>query len=237
MSIKLGNVPTIVVSSPEAVKLFLETHNVVFASRPKLQFADYISYCNKGLVFAPYGSYWRTMRKWCTLRKEVESLVDRIKRAATSGQVVDLSAKAIELMENIMYRMIIGRSKDVKFDLKPLIQESLKLSRHFNIADYVTFLVPFDLQSLLPLRVLVVHCFMTDSCLKEEKQELFLLVYLVAAKMSFSPPPSPIFVGENYNIWAVKMKKYLQAHDLWNIIQNDTKPPPLRANPTIAQIG
>ncbi|KAB2011942.1 hypothetical protein ES319_D09G054200v1 [Gossypium barbadense] len=95
MSIRLGNVPTIVVSSPEAAKLFLETHDVVFASRPKLQFADYVSYGNKGLVFAPYGSYWRTVRKWCTLqllssskvelferirRREVESLADQINR-------------------------------------------------------------------------------------------------------------------------------------------------------------
>ncbi|TYI05726.1 hypothetical protein ES332_A10G109600v1 [Gossypium tomentosum] len=44
--------------------------------------------------------------------------------------------------------------------------------------------------------------------------------------MSFSPPPSPV----------VKMKTYLQAHDLWNIVENDAEPPPLRANPTIAQI-
>ncbi|XP_040940170.1 uncharacterized protein [Gossypium hirsutum] len=54
--------------------------------------------------------------------------------------------------------------------------------------------------------------------------------------MSFSPPPPPIFAGENYNIWAMKMKKYLQAHDLWNVVLNDTEPPPLRANLTIAQI-
>ncbi|XP_017628753.1 uncharacterized protein LOC108471684 [Gossypium arboreum] len=54
--------------------------------------------------------------------------------------------------------------------------------------------------------------------------------------MSFSPPPPPIFAGENYNIWAVKMRTYLQAHDLWNVVQNDIEPPPLRANPTIAQI-
>ncbi|XP_052489787.1 uncharacterized protein LOC128042480 [Gossypium raimondii] len=54
--------------------------------------------------------------------------------------------------------------------------------------------------------------------------------------MSFSPPPPPVFAGESYNIWAVKMKTYLQAHDLWNVVQNDIEPPPLRANPTIAQI-
>ncbi|MBA0751602.1 hypothetical protein Gogos_000516, partial [Gossypium gossypioides] len=161
MSIRLGNVPTIVVSSPKAAELFLKIHDVVFASRPKLQFADYVSYGNKGLAFAPYGSFWRTVRKWCTLqllssskvelfepirRREVESLVDLIKRAAASGQVVDLSAKVVELMENIMYRMIIGRSKDDKFDLKLLIQQALRLSGHFNIADYVPFLAPLDLQ-------------------------------------------------------------------------------------------
>ncbi|XP_016737975.1 uncharacterized protein [Gossypium hirsutum] len=53
--------------------------------------------------------------------------------------------------------------------------------------------------------------------------------------MSFSPPP-PVFVGENYNIWVVKMKTYLQAHDLWNVVLADIEQPPLRANLTIAQI-
>ncbi|XP_040971402.1 uncharacterized protein [Gossypium hirsutum] len=52
--------------------------------------------------------------------------------------------------------------------------------------------------------------------------------------MSFTPPP--VFTGENYHIWVVKMKTYLQAHDLWNVIENDAEPPPLRANPTIAQM-
>ncbi|XP_052479084.1 uncharacterized protein LOC128034574 [Gossypium raimondii] len=54
--------------------------------------------------------------------------------------------------------------------------------------------------------------------------------------MSFTPPPPPVFAGENYHIWVVKMKTYLQAHDLWNVVENDTEPTPLRANPTIAQI-
>ncbi|XP_017628768.1 uncharacterized protein LOC108471702 [Gossypium arboreum] len=54
--------------------------------------------------------------------------------------------------------------------------------------------------------------------------------------MSFTPPPPPVFTGENYHIWVVKMKTYLQAQDLWNVVENDAEPPPLRANPTIAQI-
>ncbi|XP_016718152.2 uncharacterized protein [Gossypium hirsutum] len=54
--------------------------------------------------------------------------------------------------------------------------------------------------------------------------------------MSFTPPPPPVFTGEHYHIWVVKMKTYFQMHDLWNVIENDTEPPPLRANPTIAQM-
>ncbi|KAG8489995.1 hypothetical protein CXB51_015474 [Gossypium anomalum] len=54
--------------------------------------------------------------------------------------------------------------------------------------------------------------------------------------MSFTPPPPPIFTLENYHIWVVKMKTYLQAQDLWNVVENNTEPAILRANPTIAQI-
>ncbi|KAG8496294.1 hypothetical protein CXB51_009005 [Gossypium anomalum] len=54
--------------------------------------------------------------------------------------------------------------------------------------------------------------------------------------MSFTPPPPPVFAGENYHIWVVKMKTYLQAQDLWSVVENDIEPPPLRANPPIAQI-
>ncbi|KAG8492771.1 hypothetical protein CXB51_010255 [Gossypium anomalum] len=54
--------------------------------------------------------------------------------------------------------------------------------------------------------------------------------------MSFTPPPHLVFTGENYHIWVVKMKTYFQAHDLWSAVENDAKPPPLRANPTVAQM-
>ncbi|XP_017613863.1 uncharacterized protein LOC108458999 [Gossypium arboreum] len=54
--------------------------------------------------------------------------------------------------------------------------------------------------------------------------------------MSFTPPPPPVFAGENYHIWVVKMRTYLQAQDLWSVVENDFEPPPLRANPTIAQM-
>ncbi|KAH0738446.1 hypothetical protein KY290_037151 [Solanum tuberosum] len=37
--------------------------------------------------------------------------------------------------------------------------------------------------------------------------------------LSFNAPQT--FNGENYQIWAVKMKSYLQAYDLWEVVMED----------------
>jgi len=46
----------------------------------------------------------------------------------------------------------------------------------------------------------------------------------------------PMFSGELYHIWAVKMRFYLRSQGLWNVVVTDSDPPPLNANPTIAQM-
>ncbi|XP_017629163.1 uncharacterized protein LOC108472164 [Gossypium arboreum] len=56
------------------------------------------------------------------------------------------------------------------------------------------------------------------------------------ASSSFSPAAPPFFNGEGYHIWVVKMRTYLQAFDLWEVVNSDAEPAPLRANPIVAQI-
>ena len=56
------------------------------------------------------------------------------------------------------------------------------------------------------------------------------------ASSSFSASTPPAFNSENYPIWAVKMKAYLRAFDLWEVTENGTENPPLVPNPTLAQI-
>ena len=46
----------------------------------------------------------------------------------------------------------------------------------------------------------------------------------------------PQFSRENYQIWTVKMKSYLKAFGLWGYVIEDKQVPPLRENPTIAQM-
>jgi hypothetical protein len=63
MLLRLGAVPTLVVSSPRAAEEVLRTHDHIFASRPYSVVADIILYCMLDVGFAPYGEYWRRTRK------------------------------------------------------------------------------------------------------------------------------------------------------------------------------
>jgi len=51
---------------------------------------------------------------------------------------------------------------------------------------------------------------------------------MVSASSPLSPP---IFNGENYKVWAVKMKTYLKGLGLWKYVEEDNALEPLRANP------
>lgn len=46
----------------------------------------------------------------------------------------------------------------------------------------------------------------------------------------------PIFEGENYHSWAIRMEAYLDASDLWEAVEEDYVIDPLPDNPTLAQI-
>ena len=60
-------------------------------------------------------------------------------------------------------------------------------------------------------------------------------VFLMDIPVSFSVK-TPVFTGQNYRVWVVKMETYLKAFDLWEIVESDKQPTPLRNNPTIAQL-
>ncbi|XP_057994944.1 uncharacterized protein LOC131175255 [Hevea brasiliensis] len=56
------------------------------------------------------------------------------------------------------------------------------------------------------------------------------------AASSFGTSSPPVFDGQNYQLWAVKMKTYLRDFDLWEVVETGNGPPPLRANPTVTQL-
>lgn len=160
MSIRLGFVPAVIISSPEYAELFLKTHDVVFASRPKLQVSDFLSYGHKNLVFAKYGPYWRNIRRLCTIEllshskiealmpmrvEEINEFTESLKKAEKDGSVVDITVKIESLIEGMTYRMLFG-SKEDKGDFKTGLLEAIGLIGHFNLADYVPYIGVLDIQ-------------------------------------------------------------------------------------------
>ncbi|XP_021291408.1 cytochrome P450 71D10-like [Herrania umbratica] len=63
--LKTGAVSNIVISSPELAKQALKTNDIIFASRSCLLVSKVTSYDSTNIVFSPYGSYWRQVRKIC----------------------------------------------------------------------------------------------------------------------------------------------------------------------------
>ncbi|KAJ9707515.1 hypothetical protein PVL29_002518 [Vitis rotundifolia] len=52
---------------------------------------------------------------------------------------------------------------------------------------------------------------------------------------SLTTAPS-ILDRDNYETWAVRMTVHLQALDVWEVVEENYEVPPLRANPTVAQM-
>ncbi|KAF6156301.1 hypothetical protein GIB67_010110 [Kingdonia uniflora] len=168
MYLRLGFVPTIVVSSPQAAELFLKTHDLTFASRPFTEAAKYISYERKGLSFAAYGAYWRNIRRLCTLqllssnkidsykslRKE-EALIETLEKASTSRVTVNVSNMVTSLSTYMSCRMVFGKKfKDGELDklgkkgFQAVVQDGMKLAGLPNLADYIPYVGIFDVQGL-----------------------------------------------------------------------------------------
>ncbi|XP_045831759.1 cytochrome P450 71B9-like isoform X2 [Trifolium pratense] len=67
MSLHLGYIPTLVVSSSKMAKEVMQTHDLKFSSRPSLLGLRKLSYNCLDLAFAPYSPYWKEMKKHCVV--------------------------------------------------------------------------------------------------------------------------------------------------------------------------
>ncbi|CAI0420441.1 unnamed protein product [Linum tenue] len=112
MHLQLGELSHIVISSAEAAREVMKTHDVVFASRPSILGADIVVYAGKDLAFTPYNDFYRKLRKTCVVEllgahrvrsfrpireKEAAALVDSLSRSAAKGETVDVGKALFQL--------------------------------------------------------------------------------------------------------------------------------------------
>ncbi|XP_019150772.1 PREDICTED: premnaspirodiene oxygenase-like [Ipomoea nil] len=150
MHLQLGEVPAVVVSSAEVAKLFLKTHDLDFASRPRVLAGDGVFYDRSDIVFCPYGEYWRQMRKVCmtellsarTVRsfsyiREDEShrLLDRVRSSSGAGRPINIVDEVTTFMTSIITRAAFGKIPNRTEELVKVVNEIMILASSFRVAD------------------------------------------------------------------------------------------------------
>ncbi|KAL6616734.1 hypothetical protein ACP70R_039004 [Stipagrostis hirtigluma subsp. patula] len=152
MLLRLGHVPTVVVSSPEAAREVMKTHDAALANRPMYATADIITYGGRNIAFAPYTSrHWKEVRRICATEllspkrvlsfrpvreEETARLVAAIAASATaSPAVVNVSERIKVLMNDILMRCAIGDRCPQREEYIESLDEALGLVAGFNLID------------------------------------------------------------------------------------------------------
>lgn len=123
MMLWLGEVPTLVVSSPEAAQAITKTHDVSFADRHINSTVDILTFNGMDMVFGPYGEQWRQLRKLSVLEllsaarvqsfqrireEEVARFMRSLAASASAGATVDLSKMISSFINDTFVRESIG---------------------------------------------------------------------------------------------------------------------------------
>ncbi|KAJ7537215.1 hypothetical protein O6H91_12G103500 [Diphasiastrum complanatum] len=170
MTVWMGRVPNIVVSSAELAKEVLKTHDHVLASRPSPIIAEIMNHPGYDVVWTPLGNQWRNTRKLCVnellnptgLSKFLPIRMDECKRLMAAIESAGNGSKPVILrnhlwitMINSFTRMLAGKRYSMDepgkldregLEVKQIVDEALRLGSAFNIGDFIPLFRKLDLQ-------------------------------------------------------------------------------------------
>ncbi|XP_027093056.1 cytochrome P450 CYP82D47-like [Coffea eugenioides] len=166
-TIRLGVHKNLVVSSWELAKEIFTTHDLAAASRPNSLASELLSYDYASFGFAPYGDYWREMRKVISIELLSTKRLELLKHVrisetdlstkdlynlwnSSSGPVlVEMKQWFADLNLNVILRMVVGKrffgatdvseEKEAKLCQK-VMREFFYLTGLFVLADSVPYL-------------------------------------------------------------------------------------------------
>ncbi|CAI9282019.1 unnamed protein product [Lactuca saligna] len=162
MLLYLGSVPSLVVSSSEAAREIMKTHDIAFASRPSTRMFRTISYNLKELTLAPYGEYWRQAKSILTRQllsnkkvqtfnelreKVIVECVYKITQCFLSSKPADLSDLFCSLSNDVTCLATFGRTYnegEIGRKYKKIMQEFLEVLGSFYLEDSFPLLAVVD---------------------------------------------------------------------------------------------
>ena len=140
-NLRLGFSQCIVVSSASVGTEIFKTHDLSFADHQEIAFSEKTPYGNSGFFSAPYGDYWRFIKKLCMTEllstgqlersravrgKELARFLQNVFESAKRKEVVDLGVELMKLTNNMLCKMAASTSCSEKDDEAERIRETMK---------------------------------------------------------------------------------------------------------------
>ncbi|KAE8658848.1 MFP1 attachment factor 1 family protein [Hibiscus syriacus] len=169
--LQFGSREVLIVSSAPAAEECFTKNDIIFANRPQLLAGKHINYNRNTIGLAPYGDYWRTLRRltatelFSTSRLAMSAIIrqeevgfllkelflDSAKKSAT----VELTSKLIEVVFNMILRMIAGKryyGKDAvdkeAEEFRDIMREVVEMNGGTILNDFLPVLQWVDFQGL-----------------------------------------------------------------------------------------
>ncbi|CAN1794054.1 Desmethyl-deoxy-podophyllotoxin synthase [Linum perenne] len=211
MHLQLGEIPTVVISSPEVAK-----HSAI------------IFYGGRDIGFAPYGDYWKHMRKICAVdllsAKRVRSFVpvieeeiDNLRRLIfrSDGQVVNMSRMVKSLGNSFTCRAAFGMSREQEDCFLPIIEQMSKLLRCVTGTETRLQKLHEDTDSILESLIADHLARRRSAAVEEEEEDLVDVLLNIGEK---NPAAVLGFPFSNVEIKAVLTDIILAGSDTWTVL-------------------
>ncbi|KAF8398774.1 hypothetical protein HHK36_014632 [Tetracentron sinense] len=167
-SLQMGQKPAIVVSSPEIAREILKQKESMFSSRTITEAVRCVAYNATSLVFVPYGTRWRLLRKMLTTelfstraiellqparKQQVHGLLSTFYSASKSETFVNIADSTFFVSANLISNLVCSKTlfdptKKKGRELKEMVWEILEDVGAPNLADLIPFLKLFDPQGV-----------------------------------------------------------------------------------------
>ncbi|XP_015881978.2 geraniol 8-hydroxylase [Ziziphus jujuba] len=164
MTMKLGQVTTIVVSSAAMAKEILQTHDQNFSNRAIPDAIRAQQHDVNALPWIPVSKLWRTLRKICNIQlfstkildnnqnlrqRKVQELVADVHKSSLTGEAVDMGSAAftttVNLMSNTVFSIdLTDPSSDMAAEFRESVMKIMEGAGKPNLGDYFPLLRKID---------------------------------------------------------------------------------------------
>ncbi|KAK7317424.1 hypothetical protein RJT34_01646 [Clitoria ternatea] len=167
MTLKLGQVTSIVISSAEMAKEVLQTHDLLLSNRTVPDALSVLNHDQYSLSFMRVSPRWRDLRKICNnqlfsnksldasqelRRKKLQDLLTDIIKCCQVGEAVDIGRAAfkttINLLSNTFFSSDFVHSAAEAGEYKEIVVSILKEVGAPNLSDFFPALKMLDLQGI-----------------------------------------------------------------------------------------